>query len=221
MIVYLKNFAIWLGSPLLLIWILPLLGIYLPFLNWIVLIGGTILGIVKTHKQIGKKINFGKAFGSIAIILGVFFILGLVRTIIEWGVADLEYMIPYMLSAFVIELLIAAYILILAGVWYMFEKAGKPGWGFIIPIYNIVLMCEIAKKPTWWVAMFFIPIANLIFAILLMDGISKSFHKNSGFTVGLVLLGAIFMPILGYGDSVYGDGKTKPVATESTDLLDN
>ena len=218
--VYLKNFGLWLGAPLLLSWILPMVGIYFP-LNWLALIGGTIVGTIMTHKEIGGRINFGKAFGAIAIVIGAFFILGIVRTVIEWGAGDIVFMLPFMLTAFVTELFIATYLLLFVGMWYMFEKAGKPGWGAIIPIYNIILMCEIAKKPTWWLAMFFIPIANIVFAIMLMDGISKSFNKDSGFTVGLVLLSPIFMAVLGFGDSIYGDGNAEPVTTESTDLLDN
>jgi len=33
--------------------------------------------------------------------------------------------------------------------------------------------------------------------------ISKSFGKDEGFTVGLVLLGIIFWPILGFGPAIY------------------
>ena len=34
-------------------------------------------------------------------------------------------------------------ILIIAGLWKVFEKAGKPGWAAIVPIYNvIVLECD-------------------------------------------------------------------------------
>jgi hypothetical protein len=33
--------------------------------------------------------------------------------------------------------------------------------------------------------------------------ISKSFGKDEGFTVGLILLGAIFWPILGFGSAKY------------------
>ena len=222
--IYLKNFGIWLGAPLLLTWLLPLIGIYMPFINWIALIGGTITGVVMTHKEIGGRIQFGKAFGAIAIILGSFFILGTIRTVIQWGAGDLGFMLPYMFTAFITELFFATYILVFTGMWYVFEKAGKPGWGVLIPIYNIVLMCEIAKKPTWWIAMFFIPIANIVFAVMLMDDISKSFGKSSGFTVGLVLLGAVFFPILGYGDAVHVDGNdtnNQPTPEKNdSDLLD-
>jgi hypothetical protein len=33
--------------------------------------------------------------------------------------------------------------------------------------------------------------------------LSKSFGKEEGFTVGLVLLGIVFFPILGFGDAKY------------------
>lgn len=220
--IYLRNFGIWLGAPLLLTWLFALIGIYIPFLNWIALIGGTITGIVMTHKEIGGRIQFGKAFGVIAMILGSFFVLGIVRTIIQWGADDIGYMLPYMFSSFFIELLFITYILVFTGMWYMFEKAGKPGWGSIIPIYNLVLMTEIAKKPTWWIAMFFIPIANIVFMVMLMDGLSKSFSKETGFTVGLVLLSPVFMCILGYGDAVHVDGNGNNTGSETSDsdLLD-
>ena len=39
---------------------------------------------------------------------------------------------------------IAAWILVIVGMWKTFVKAGKPGWGAIIPIYNAYLMIKIA-----------------------------------------------------------------------------
>ena len=40
-------------------------------------------------------------------------------------------------------------VLIIAGLWKMFDKAGKPGWAAIIPIYNLIVMLEVAGKPIW------------------------------------------------------------------------
>ena len=37
----------------------------------------------------------------------------------------------------------------------------------------------------------------------MLNMISKSFGKDEGFTVGLVLLGIIFWPILGFGSAKY------------------
>ena len=42
--------------------------------------------------------------------------------------------------------------------------------------------------------------------------ISKSFGKDEGFTVGLILLGIVFWPILGFGDARYIGPYGDPVA---------
>jgi hypothetical protein len=64
-------------------------------------------------------------------------------------------------------------------------------------------MTKIAGKPWWWLLMMLIPGINIIFIVWLTNMISKSFGKDEGFTIGLLLLGIIFWPILGYGDAVY------------------
>jgi len=94
-------------------------------------------------------------------------------------------------------------IFLIASMWKIFEKAGKPGWAAIVPIYNIVVLLEIVGKPTWWIILFLIPIVNIIFSVWTYNMLSKSFGKDEGFTVGLVLLGIVFFPILGFGDAVY------------------
>ncbi len=98
---------------------------------------------------------------------------------------------------------VALIIFLIVAMWKVFEKAGQPGWAAIIPIYNWYIMTKIGGKPGWWVLMFLIPGVNLIFIIWLYNMISKSFGKEEGFTVGLVLLGIIFWPILGFGSAKY------------------
>jgi hypothetical protein len=98
---------------------------------------------------------------------------------------------------------LALVIFLITAMWKVFEKAGQPGWASIIPIYNYYVMTKIAGKPGWWTLMLFIPVLNIIFVIWLDNMISKSFGKDEGFTAGLVLLGAIFWPILGFGGAKY------------------
>ena len=93
---------------------------------------------------------------------------------------------------------LAIVVIVIAGMWKTFEKAGQPGWGCIIPIYNIYLMTKIAAKPAWWVIMFFIPLVNIVFAIMLYNEIAKKFGQGIGFTIGLILLPFVFFPILAY-----------------------
>jgi Family of unknown function (DUF5684) len=87
------------------------------------------------------------------------------------------------------------------GGWKAFAKAGQPGWAFIIPFYNYYVMCKIGGKPGWWfMLIIFLP---FIFYIWVLNMISKSFGKDVGFTLGLLFLGFIFWPILGFGSAKY------------------
>ncbi len=87
--------------------------------------------------------------------------------------------------------------------WKMFTKAGQPGWAILIPIYNLIVMMEIAGKPGWWVLMMFIPFANFIFGIMMTMSIARNFGQSDGFGIGMILLPIVFFPILGFGDSKY------------------
>ncbi len=119
--------------------------------------------------------------------------------------------------AFVIILYLGLIVFLIASLWKVFEKAGHPGWAAIVPFYNIYILTQIAGKPTWWMILFFIPIANIVAAIIVWHGVSLNFGKDAGFTVGLVLLGIVFIPILGFGDAKYIGNK--PFNSDD-DLLD-
>jgi len=44
---------------------------------------------------------------------------------------------------------------------------------------------------------------NIVFMIMVYHGISKHFGKDAGFTIGLILLGIVFFPILAFGAAKY------------------
>ncbi len=94
-------------------------------------------------------------------------------------------------------------IVALVGMWKVFEKAGKPGWGAIVPIYNLVLLLEIVGKPIWWLLLVLIPCVNVVILLIIFLELAKCFGKGAGFGIGLWLLGFIFFPILGFGDAKY------------------
>jgi len=94
-------------------------------------------------------------------------------------------------------------IVVVASMWKLFTKAGKPGWAAIVPIYNIVVLLEIVGKPVWWIVLFVIPLANLVAAVLINFELAKVFGKSGGFAVGLILLGPVFLPMLAFGSAQY------------------
>ena len=105
------------------------------------------------------------------------------------------------MSFFVAVGVVALFMLIC--MWTIFTKAGKPGWAAIIPIYNTIVLLEIVGKPWWWLFLMMIPLVNLVFAIWVINLLSKSFGKSEGFTVGLLFVGIIFYPILAFGGAKY------------------
>jgi hypothetical protein len=52
-------------------------------------------------------------------------------------------------------------VVMIASNWKIHEKAGKPGWTAIVPIYNTVVLLELTGKPIWWIALLLIPFVNL------------------------------------------------------------
>jgi len=98
--------------------------------------------------------------------------------------------------------LVCVVVLIIA-MWKVFTKAGKPGWAALIPIYNIIVLLEIAGKPLWWIILFLIPLVNFIAWILVSIAVAEKFGKGTGFGLGLAFLPFIFLLILGFGSAQY------------------
>jgi hypothetical protein len=88
----------------------------------------------------------------------------------------------------------------IAGMWKVFEKAGKPGWAAIVPIYNLFVLLQIVNKPIWWIVLLLIPLINLVILIIVTIALAEKFGKGGGFAVGMVFLPFVFYPMLGFGD---------------------
>lgn len=93
-------------------------------------------------------------------------------------------------------------VFMVASVWKVFVKAGEPGWACLIPIYNLFIFLKIIGRPWWWIILAVIPIISLVLLITPFD-LAKRFDKGVGFGFGLLFLGFIFYPILGFGDAEY------------------
>ena len=98
---------------------------------------------------------------------------------------------------------LAIAVLVIAGLWKVFTKAGEPGWAAIVPLYNAIVLLKIAGKPAWWIILFLIPFVNLIIAIMVGIALAQNFGKGTGYGLGLALLSPIFYPMLGFSDAQY------------------
>jgi hypothetical protein len=95
----------------------------------------------------------------------------------------------------------------------MFQKAGRPGWAAIVPIYNNWVFFELAGKPGWWSLLalpaaipllgFVVAAVYLVLAIIATFELARRFGKGAGFAVFMVFFPVIAYPILGFGDAKY------------------
>ena len=101
----------------------------------------------------------------------------------------------------VIVLVIA--VVCLVGMWKMFVKAGKPGWGAIIPFYNTYCLFEMSFGTGWLFLLLFVPSVNAVIMIVMWIKLAQAFGKGAAFGVGILFLPFIFLPMLGFGDAQF------------------
>ena len=98
---------------------------------------------------------------------------------------------------------LAIYVLVVAGWWMIFTKAGEAGWKSIIPIWNILVILRIVGREWWWILLMLIPLVNIVIWVIVSLDLAKSFGRGTGFGIGLFILSPIFALILGFGSDTY------------------
>ena len=83
------------------------------------------------------------------------------------------------------------------------RESGSPWLGRHHPIYNLYILLKIVGRPGWWLILWIIPFVGIIIAIIVCIDTAKAYGKGGGFAVGLIFLGFIFIPILGFGPATY------------------
>jgi hypothetical protein len=104
---------------------------------------------------------------------------------------------------FFLVLLLLFVIVPIAALWQIFVKAGQPGWAALVPVYNLIIMLKVVQRPIWWLVLFFVPLVNFVVPLILMYDLARVFGKGIGFTIGLILLGPLFLALLAFGEAQY------------------
>jgi len=105
-----------------------------------------------------------------------------------------------MFILFLIPIAVAVFTIV--SLWIIFKKAGKEGWESIIPIYNNIVLLEITGLPMWYIALFFVPFANIYATIMIYLELAKRFKQSTGFGVGLIFLTPIFLGMLAFNKQI-------------------
>ena len=103
----------------------------------------------------------------------------------------------------IVLLSLALIVFIIASVWRLFKKAGKPGWAALVPFYNTWVLVEVAKLSAVWFVLTFIPIVSIVALVVIYNGVSKAFGKGVGTTVLMVFFPYVMFPYLAFGKAQY------------------
>lgn len=113
-----------------------------------------------------------------------------------------------MLGAFGI-LFLGFFAYIIIAQWKLFEKAGKPGWASIVPVYNAIVMLEIIGYKWYYIFLFFASIVPfvgyivvLLFTITYSIKLAKSFGQEVGFGIGLLFVSPVFIGIIAFSKKI-------------------
>ncbi len=76
------------------------------------------------------------------------------------------------------------------------------GWLAWIPIANVILMLNIAKKPLWWIILLFVPVANIVVLIIVWMEIAVACKKPNwwGILTIVPVANLVIMGLLAWGD---------------------
>lgn len=110
-----------------------------------------------------------------------------------------------------IIIVLGYFLLQLVALGKIFEKAGRPMWQGLIPIYNYFKLFQIVGRPAWWGLLIFpvgaIPVVGelilVITILILMIELAKAFGKSTLYGIGLFLFGPIMLPVLAFGKAQY------------------
>ena len=97
------------------------------------------------------------------------------------------------------------------------KKCGNAGNAYLafIPVVNLVLLCQMAKKPMWWCVLLFVPLVNIVIYTIMWIEVAKQCGHGGiwGFLAVVPLINFIAFGILAWGK---GSGATAPSAYPSS-----
>ena len=94
-------------------------------------------------------------------------------------------------------------ILTIVAMWILYDRAGKPGWAAIVPVYNVIVMLEITGKPTWWILLILIPFVGIVFYLIVHFAFMDAFGQGILMSLLSLIVPWIIFPMMAFGGAVY------------------
>lgn len=93
----------------------------------------------------------------------------------------------------------------------IFRKAGRPWWPALIPMFNLMVILDVAQLPLWWFVFYFIPLVNIWFVFRAFLGLGAAFGMGKGrsFVFAIFYIVDAWILALGPRQYVLGSEETK------------
>ncbi len=135
---------------------------------------------------------------SLSWLLGIAAVLGLSGVAGAQSSDALPTALAGTMLMFFVFCIVAVYIYMALALQTIATKTATANpWLAWIPIANLVLMLNVAKKPLWWILLFFIPLVNLIIAIMVWMAVAEARHKPNWWGI-LMIVPAVNIIVPGY-----------------------
>ena len=82
----------------------------------------------------------------------------------------------------------------LIAMWMAVNKAGKPGWSVLIPIYNLIVQSQVVWGTGGKIFLMLVPIYNIYFMFKHNIAFAHAYGKSTGYGVAMV-----FIPFMIWG----------------------
>lgn len=90
------------------------------------------------------------------------------------------------------------YVYVALAIYTIAQKTNtENAWLAWIPILNILLILNIAKKPLWWLVLFLIPLVNIVIAVLVWMGVAEARNKPGWWGI-LMIVPVVGLIVPGY-----------------------
>ena len=97
---------------------------------------------------------------------------------------------------------------------FFYYKSKQPAHYALIPVWNMVIFLRIVGRPWWHIFFFLIPVYNLVFAVILLVELNKSYGKTGVLrNIAAVVFNALYIMYLGFSDEQY----QKPAYDDKTE----
>ena len=117
---------------------------------------------------------------------------------------------------------IVFFLLLFISLFFVFPKAGVPGWKGLVPGLNIVEWCKIIGRPNWHAALWLVPIVNIFVFTGMAVQLVRSFNKLQFWQSALAVIAApIYFLYLGLSKKEKYEGPSIELEKDYKQKIEN